>query len=179
VTTPVLLLYAALIAIAVTLAHIVVWSPRKLWIKLLALGALCLFFPVGYASLAELLGRPKPVLLEWVQRHAPTANVLGASMKENEAIYVWLQMPGEVEPRAYRLPWTRQLAQQLQGAQAQAEKNHTGVEMRAPFEDSLERREPVFHARPQEALPEKPAPFDAPQFVPQQSQIAPPAGPAK
>lgn len=169
-------LYAGLAAIMVTLAHIGVWSPRKLWLKLLALGVLCLFFPVGYLSLAELLGRPKPVSLEWVQRHAPKANLVGASMRENEAIYVWLQLPDEPEPRAYRLPWSRQLAQQLQGAQAQAEKNGTGVEMKSPFEESMDRRDPVFHARPQEALPEKRPPNDTPQFIAPQQSLAPKNG---
>jgi hypothetical protein len=176
VTQEVVLLYAGLVVIAVTLAHIGVWSPRKLWVKLLALGAIAAFFPLGYTSLAELLGRPKPVSLEWIHRHAPAADLIGASMREGEAIYVWLQLPEETEPRAYRLPWSRQLAQQLQGAQAQAEKNRTGVEMKAPFEESLERREPMFHARPQEALPEKPRPAEAPQFIapqvsPQQSLV--------
>jgi hypothetical protein len=174
VTIEVVLLYAGLAAVAVTLAHIGVWSPRKLWLKIVALGAICAFLPLGYASLAELLGRPKPVSLEWVHRHAATANLVGASLQEGKAIFVWLQLPEDAEPRAYRLPWSRQLAQQLQGAQAQAEKNGKGVEVRAPFEESLDRREPVFHARPQEALPEKQAPRDAPQFIPPQQTLVPP-----
>jgi hypothetical protein len=176
VTQEIIILYAGFAVVFVTLAHIGVWSPRKLWVKLLALGALAAFFPLGYTSLAELLGRPKPVSLEWIHRHAPTANLLGASMREGEAIYVWIQLPEETEPRAYRLPWSRQLAQQLQGAQQQAEKNHSGVEMRAPFEDSQERRDPVFHARPQESLPPKPEPSDAPQFIAPQQSLAPRGG---
>jgi hypothetical protein len=165
VNAEVIYLFVGLAAVAVTLAHIGVWSPRKLWLKVMALGAVVAFFPLSYASLAELLGRPKPASLEWVHRHAETANLVGASTREGEAIYVWLQFPDSPEPRAYRLPWSRQLAQQLQGAQQQAGKNRNGVEVRLPFEESLERREPVFHARPQQALPDKPPPGDLPQFV--------------
>lgn len=156
-------LYVLLVLLAGALASIAIWSPRRLWPKLGALAASAAFMPVAYASVAELLSRPKPVSLEWAQRAAPQARVLGAKAMEGEAIYVFLELPETREPRAYRLPWRRDLAEQLQGAQRQAEQHGGGVVMELPFDgkhydSSLDEREPVFHAPPPEALPDKAPP---------------------
>ena len=51
--------------LAAVLANIGFWAPRKLWIKLSALLTVAFFLPTAYAALTELLGRPKPVDLEW------------------------------------------------------------------------------------------------------------------
>ena len=42
------------------------------------------------------------------------------SMREGEAIYVWLQFLAPTEPRAYTLPWDMKMAQQLQNAMRKA-----------------------------------------------------------
>ncbi|HSA82467.1 MAG TPA: hypothetical protein VLE23_16740, partial [Geminicoccaceae bacterium] len=42
-----------------------VWAPRRLGVKLLALGAAAVFLATIYAAYAQLLSRPKPVGLEW------------------------------------------------------------------------------------------------------------------
>ena len=81
---------------------------------------------------------------------------------ENEAIYVWLVMPGATEPCAYALPWSLEAAQQLQDAMNQAEADGTAVLMGMPFEASLDDREPMFYAMPQPAMPPKDYPEGAP-----------------
>jgi hypothetical protein len=91
--------------------------------------------------------------LEW--RDAQHAQVLGASMRENEAIYVWLQVDGQFEPRSYRLPWSIQAAQQLQTAMQEGEANGTGVQMTMTGDNGRDQREPKFYATPQAALPDK------------------------
>jgi hypothetical protein len=53
------------------------------------------------------------------------------------------------------LPWHRDLAEQLQAAQREAEESQSQVQMRLPFEDSLDDREPRFYAMPQAQLPAK------------------------
>ena len=88
--------------------------------------------------------------------------VLGAMPIENEAIYVWLVMPGATEPCAYVLPWSLEAAQQLQDAMNQAEADGTGVRMGIPFEASLDDREPMFYAMPQPAMPAKDYPDSTP-----------------
>lgn len=132
-----------------------IWSPRRLWLKAGALGIAALFLPLAYASLAQLLSRPKPVELEWWHANAEEATVLGSTMIEDEGIYLWLQLDDVREPRAYMLPWSRDLAEQLQTAQREAEENGTAARMRLPFEPSLEDRDPKFYAMPQPQPPPK------------------------
>ncbi|HSA79590.1 MAG TPA: hypothetical protein VLE23_02125 [Geminicoccaceae bacterium] len=132
-----------------------VWAPRQLGIKLIALGAAAIFLATIYAAYAQLLSRPKPVALEWWLAKAADAGVLGSSIRENEGIYLWLQVDGAPEPRAYILPWSRDLAEQLQATLREAEQRQSDVRMRLPFERSFDDREPKFYALPQPALPPK------------------------
>jgi hypothetical protein len=121
--------------------------------RALSVGLFLVLIAIVYGGAVELLGRPKPLRLEW--RDAADAQVLGAVPVENEAIYVWLVTPDSAEPRAYVLPWSVQAAQQLQDAMGQAEAEGTAVRMTLPFEPSLEDREPMFYALPQPAMPPK------------------------
>jgi hypothetical protein len=162
-------LFGAVALLAGALASISVWAPRRLGVKLLALGGAALFLPTAYAGFAQLLALPKPVALEWWQANAAEATVLAASLREDEAIYVWLQLKDVPEPRAYALPWHRDLAEQLQAAQREAQESQTQVQMRLPFEASLDDREPKFYAMPQPQMPSKD--FDPPpaQIYPRQA----------
>ena len=148
-------LFALFAVLAGLVASIAVWAPRRLWIKACALGATMLFIPAAYASMMQLLSMPKPASYEWWHGQAGEATVLGSSMQEEEGIYLWLQLPDVPEPRAYVLPWSRELAEQLQTAQREAEQNRSGVQMRLPFEPSLDDREQKFYALLQPALPPK------------------------
>lgn len=148
-------LFATVAVLAGLVTSISIWAPRRLWLKLTALGAAAMFLPISYLSLAHLLSLPKPVALEWWLANAPSATVLGSTVRENEAIYVWLQLEEVAEPRAYALPWNRDLAEQLQTAQREAEQSQSQVHMRLPFEPTLDDREPKFYALPQPPLPSK------------------------
>ena len=148
-------LFAAVAVLGGLMTSISVWAPRRLWLKMSAFAVAMLFLPTAYAGLSRLLSLPKPVQLEWWLANADEATVLASSFRENEAIYVWLQLSGAAEPRAYALPWNRDLAEQLQTAQREAAENQTQVQMRLPFEQSLEDREPKFYAMPQPQLPPK------------------------
>ncbi len=163
-------LYAGIAVLAGVISSISVWSPRRLGLKLSAIGASALFLPAAYVGFAALLGLPKPVQLEWLRAKAPEATVLASTFRENQAIYVWLQMNEVSEPRAYILPWSRDLAEQLQTAQREAAENQTQVQMRLPFEPSLEDREPKFYAMPQPQLPPKDLDQAPPQVYHRQAQ---------
>jgi hypothetical protein len=163
-------LFGAVAVLAGALSSITVWAPRRLAIKVLALGGVTLFLPTVYAGFAQLLALPKPVALEWWQANAEEATVLAASMREDEAIYLWLQLKGVPEPRAYALPWHRELAEQLQAAQREAEESQSQVQMRLPFEDSLDEREPKFYAMPQPQLPPKDLDREPAQLYDRQAQ---------
>jgi hypothetical protein len=156
------LLACAAAALAAVLANIGIWSPRKLWVKLSAVTAVALFLPITYFALTELLSHPKPMTLEWAQRSLPQANVISAQMIEDKAIYLWLGFEGEEQPRSYSLPWTRNMAEQLQEAQREAEANGTGVMVSMPFELTMDSLEKKFYAAPQKSPPPKEAPGGGP-----------------
>src|ERR1700730_5048479 len=114
------------------------------------LGAL--FF--GYS---DMLGRPKSTRLEVFRSNMQNAKVIGSYLKENDGMYLWLQLPGSDEPRYYKLPWDAKVAKALQAAIAENESQHgSGVGMGLPAEVALEREEPKFYALPQPKLPDKP-----------------------
>lgn len=148
--------------VAALLANIGIWAPRKMWVRISAVVAAAAFMPLTYGSISELLSRPKPVSLEWARRTVPEAKLLAASMQEGTAIFLWLQVPDDEEPRAYRLPWSQKMARQLQSAQRQAKKNKNGVRVRRPFEGTEDTRERMFYAPPQASLPTKQRPEETP-----------------
>lgn len=150
--------FGGALAVACVLTSISIWAPRRIAVRSTALAVAAIFVPLSYAGFATLLSKPKPVSLEWIRASTEEANVLGATIREGEAIYVWLQMPDIPEPRAYMLPWSFELAKQLQEARRQAEERGTGLGMRLPFEHSWDNQQPKFYPLPQPALPPKDAP---------------------
>ena len=159
----VLHLFAGSLALAAVLAAIAIWSPRALWVKVGALTITALFVPLTYASVVELLSRPKPIELEWIRAGAAEAKVLGADLREGERIYLWLRVPGVDEPRFYMLPWDQKLAEQLHKAQREATEQGTDVRAKNLFRKAPKGEEKaVFYARPQEARPPKQPPVYQP-----------------
>ncbi len=148
-------LFIPMAFLAATLGGIAIWSRRGLWIKICAVLATALFMPAAYAGLFDLLSRPKPIAFEWIEASAKEAMVLGATIREGEAIYLWLLIDGVMEPRYYVMPWSLELAQELQTVLRQARGGDGGVAMRLPFERSLARDYPIFYKTPQPAFPLK------------------------
>ena len=160
--TDLLMLFAGLGMLAAILANIALRSPRRLWLKLAALATVAIFLPTGYFGLSDMLGRPKPVKIEWSQANLAQATVIGSWMDEGKAIYLWLGIEGLEEPRAYALPWSEEMARQLHGAQRVSEQNGTQIQMRLPFEMSMDSREQRFYAKPPPPPPEKQPPSENP-----------------
>ncbi len=160
----VLILFATVVCLACALATIAVWAPRKLWIRAVAVVVAGIMLPVAYLSLNELMSRPKPVSIEWARAATQEATVIGSSVREGEAIYLWLLI-GEktTEPRAYVLPWNKSLAKQLHEAQREVGKKGGSVAMRQPFETTLDEGQRKFYARPQTRRPLKPSPGQNPR----------------
>ncbi len=148
-----------IVFICALLASISIWAPRRVTLKMTSLAAAIMIMPLGYAAMASLLSRPKPIALEWWLETSPQATVLGSTIREGEGIYLYLQLEGSDEPRSYVLPWDRELAEELQKAMREAQNNQSAVQMRLPFEPSFDDREPRFYALPQPApLPKDGAP---------------------
>ena len=117
-----------------------------------ALILVALFF--GYS---DMLGRPKSTRLELFRADMADARVLGSYLSEGRGIYLWLQLPGDAEPRYYKLPWDEQVAKALQEAIEQNARQHGGgVAMGMPFEHSWDKEAPKFYPLPQPELPDKP-----------------------
>lgn len=152
VTTYWFVIATTLIAV---LASIAIWSPRSLAPKIASLICATMLLPVGYVSLNDILSRPKPVQLEAMYKNVEQVQVLSSVMKEGEAIYLWLQILDVEEPRSYRLPWSEEAAKELNKARQTSEQTGTEVNMRQPFERTVDNQQPVFYAAPQAAPPEK------------------------
>ena len=148
--------FALAAALAAALASVAIWSPRRLAVRAGTLALAALFLPAGWAALGDLMSRPKPVALAWWERQAERATVLSSQVRQGSGVYLWLQLEGTVEPRAYRLPWDEKLAEQLERAREEAERNGTPLVMELPFERSFDARERKFYALPQPARPDKP-----------------------
>ena len=145
---------AALFALLLGLFVFVVLPRAYGWRRYLSVGIFVLLTAVVFGGTIELMSRPKPFALEW--RDMAEAKVLGASVHEGDTIYVWLEVEGEEEPRAYALPWDLEAAQELQGAMSEAQATGTGVAMaQSAFESGIDDREPMFYALPQPAMPPK------------------------
>ncbi len=150
------LFYTAMVALAGAIAALALWARVRRSLKVLVLSLTAAWLIVAYGALAELLSRPKPVDLEFARTSVPEADVLAGRIVEGEAIYIWLSFLDLEEPRAYRLPFDRDTAEQLREALEEGEQNGSGVRMRMPFENSLDDMEPRFYALPQPRLPLKP-----------------------
>src|SRR6478736_5553842 len=71
---------------------------RAIIARLFAVTLGALFF--GYS---DTLGRPKSTRLEVFRTGMQDAKVIGSYLKENDGVYLWLQLPGLEEPRYYKL----------------------------------------------------------------------------
>lgn len=146
--------FAAVAVAVLGLAALAGVAPSRA-VRGVALGLAAAGLGTAYFAGSELLGRPKPARLALLERGADAAQLAGSHYIEGEAIWLWLILPGEDAPRAYALPWSREAAEALRRAEAQAEENGTRVEVRAPFRRNEAPNEPVFRAPPRPPLPEK------------------------
>jgi hypothetical protein len=125
--------FVATITVAAVLAALAIWAPRQPKVRFAALIAALLFIPLGYLQHVELLARPKPIGFEWFRKDVEQAQVLGASLDEGRAIYLWLRVDKDIEPRYYVLPWRQQTAEKLEDLIDNAVRNNATVILKQPF----------------------------------------------
>lgn len=148
-------LHALAVLIAAGLAAVAIRTPHSLALRAGAVVLAGSLMVTGYAAFAELLGRPKPVTLEWAAGQTGDAVVLAADMREGEAIYLWLKVGGISEPRAYMLPWSLEMAKQFRRASKEAERKGAEVRVRGNLQDPLDEQERMFYVPPPPPLPPK------------------------
>jgi len=127
------LVFITLLAVTAMLASIAIWSPRRTLVRTFAVVLTASFVPIGYLGVTQLLSQPKPMHHEWFKRHVDEATLLGVSMREGEAIYLWLRLDDSLEPRYYVLPWQQQLAEKLQNVIDEAIRDGASVTISNPF----------------------------------------------
>jgi hypothetical protein len=152
---PLMWIFTFVVACASALSLIAIRSSASLARRIGSIGLMTGLVGGSYAGLAELMSRPKPASLEWVRVNAKGAKVAGSQLRENEAIYLWLVFDGETEPRAYKMPWSMEMARQLREAMGEASRRQAGVRMNKPFHRERGENERAFHAPPRAALPPK------------------------
>jgi len=149
-------LFAACTLMLGIILWITVSGEKRFALRILALGLGISFLPMGFGAMTELLSKPKPVSLEWLQRSAVEAKVHGSIARENEAIYVWLQLPDDKEPRAYVLPWSEAAAIEMHKAKSQADAQGTQLMMKVPFKSrNKQQADTQFYPAPQPKAPPK------------------------
>lgn len=157
-------LFGAFVLVGALLALITVWARRGLWLRAGAVGLFALLAAMQFASLVDLLSRPKPAGLEFWSSATEEALVMAAKIDEGRAIYVWLKLPGIREPRYYELPWSREAAIDLQKAMRAAGQHGSQIVLRLPFDRAGEEKTvPKFYDVPRAKLPDKP-PQDAHEY---------------
>ena len=127
------LVFVALLSVTALLATIAIWSHRRVSIRTTAVVLTALFVPIAYLGILELLSQPKPMHHEWFKRHVDEATLLGVSVREDEAIYLWLRLDDSLEPRYYVIPWQQQLAEKLQNIVDEAINDGATVVISDPF----------------------------------------------
>jgi hypothetical protein len=126
-------LFAAALIVIACQATIAIWSPRILWLRISAVVATAVFVPLAYLTLTVLLSRPKPVDFAWFERNADRASILGVSLDEGRAIYLWLQVEGYTMPGYYVLPWRQEQAEALEDTLHAAVQSRAQVVLKKPF----------------------------------------------
>ena len=145
---------AGLLLIGLVLVLVGVWSAQHGAARLVMIVLFSGLLVFVFGGATSLIGRPKPVAVEWLAPQVEEATILGAHMIEPQSIYLTL-MWGDSEPRLYVLPWNQQTAEQLQRALTEAEENGTQAMMKHPFETTQDEQQPLFYAQPQPKLPDK------------------------
>lgn len=157
---PLTWIFVVMVALATGLALIAIRGNLSIITRVGTLGLTAMLMLTAYTGLTELLSRPKPATLEWLRGGATSATVTASYFRENEAIYLWLVFKGEVEPRAYSLPWSIEMARELRRAQREAAARQSKVKMKSLLTGNGDPSKPVFHVPPRPAPPPKLAQAD-------------------
>jgi len=165
---PATALYVLTFCLIAALAWAAIRSPGRLWRRVAALLALALLVPLVYIDVTDLLGRPKPTTMTFLEDMRDEMVVVGADIREGNAIYLWVRRKDALEPRAYVLDWDVQTAEELKEASDTAREMATDVMVKLSSEEGtvINRQERLmFYPEPQKPNPEKPAPDEPGMLV--------------
>lgn len=124
--------FAGATGIAAALAALAIWAPRQTRVRVAAVVITTLFIPIIYVELVEMLSKPKPMSFEWFERNVD-AVLLGTSLDEGKAIYLWIRLADQAEPRYYKVPWNLKLAEKLEDAVDDAVRENSTIVLKNLF----------------------------------------------
>ena len=136
-----------------------IWSRKKVKYKVLSITIGVFAYLISYATLLEILSRPKPKNLELLNKYANELTLLHVNWVEGEAIYLLVQLDDIIEPRLYEFPWNAAQAQEYDEMLEKGRENGEEVKIANPFfPTNAEERKTIIYTAPAKPLPPKEAP---------------------
>ena len=136
-----------------------IWSRKKVKYKVLSITFGVFAYFISYATLLEILSRPKPKNLELLNKYANELTLLHVNWVEGEAIYLLVQLDDLIEPRLYEFPWNAAQAQEYDEMLEKGRENGEEVKIANPFyPTNAEERKTIIYTAPAKPLPPKEAP---------------------
>ena len=136
-----------------------IWSRKKVKYKVLSIAIGVFAYFISYATLLEILSRPKPKNLELLNKYANELTLLHVNWVEGEAIYLLVQLDNLIEPRLYEFPWNAAQAQEYDEMLEEGRENGEEVKIANPFfPTNAEERKTIIYTAPAKPLPPKEAP---------------------
>ena len=136
-----------------------IWSRKKVKYKVLSIILGIFAYFISYATLLEILSRPKPKNLELLNKYANELTLLHVNWVEGEAIYLLVQLDDIIEPRLYKFPWNAAQAQEYDEMLEKGRENGEEVKIANPFfPTNAEERKTIIYTSPAKPLPPKEAP---------------------
>ena len=132
---------------------------KKVKYKVLSITIGVFAYLISYATLLEILSRPKPKNLELLNKYANELTLLHVNWVEGEAIYLLVQLDNLIEPRLYEFPWNAAQAQEYDEMLEEGRENGEEVKIANPFfPTNAEERKTIIYTAPAKPLPPKEAP---------------------
>ena len=152
--------FFALLTILISfIIAISIWSRKKVKYKILSILLGIFAYFISYATLLEILSRPKPKNLELLNKYANELTLLHVNWVEGEAIYLLVQLDDIIEPRLYEFPWNAAQAQEYDEMLEKGRENGEEVKIANPFfPTNAEERKTIIYTAPAKPLPPKEAP---------------------
>lgn len=151
--------FAVIALLVATLYGIGLAGMASVWLRWTGLAVTAVAISLTYLAGVETLGRVKPVRLALLEPDTAEARLVASHAVEGVAIYLWLIPGGDGgedgdAPRAYELPWSREMAEALRAAEAEAEARGGQVIVARPFDSNIP-AEGRFTVPPPPPLPPK------------------------
>ena len=151
--------FAVLTILISFIIAISIWSRKKVKYKILSILLGIFAYFISYATLIEILSRPKPKNLELLNKYANELTLLHVNWVEGEAIYLLVQLDDIIEPRLYEFPWNAAQAQEYDEMLEKGRENGEEVKIANPFfPTNAEERKTIIYTAPAKPLPPKEAP---------------------